>query len=132
MATLRRKRRSPQQKLADQLARIESKDLFEMNHLMGHFVPSDAFKPATEGPHSRQRIFTAHNTFWGFIGQVLSAESGCVEVGERGKGGKGKGERERGQPGGKGERGERGQPVIRVVLISSRYLDNNLYFIFRV
>jgi hypothetical protein len=80
LKTLRRKRRTPQQKLADQLAELESKTLIEMDRLMGRFIPSEAFKPTQSGAHSRQRIFTAHNTFWGFMSQVLSADSSCVEV----------------------------------------------------
>lgn len=80
LQTLRRKRRTPQQKLADHLAQIESKTLIEMDRLMGRFVPAAAFKPTEAGAHSRQRIFTSHNTFWGFMSQVLSTDGGCLEV----------------------------------------------------
>lgn len=80
LQTLRRKRRSPQQKLSDQLTDLQSKNLIEMDRIMGRYVPTNAFRPTSEGAHSRQRVFTAHNTFWGFLSQVLSTDSGCVEI----------------------------------------------------
>ena len=65
LQTLRRKRRSPQQKLADHLAKIEAKNLFELEHYLGGFIPSKKLTPASQGHHSRQRTFTAKNCFWG-------------------------------------------------------------------
>ena len=80
LQTLRRKRRSPQQKLADHLAKIEAKNLFELEHYLGGFIPSKKLTPASQGHHSRQRTFTAKNCFWGFMSQVFSTDGGCREV----------------------------------------------------
>ena len=80
LPTLRRKGRTPQQKLADKLAQIQSKSLTQLDEVLGRFIPSSAIRASESGTFSRHRLYSAANTFWAFMGQVLSTDGGCQEV----------------------------------------------------
>jgi len=78
--TLRRKPRSPQQKLADETCRLKQKSLAQLSVCFDRVIPQALLRPNEFGAHSRSRIFNKENTFWAFFSQVLDADGGCVEV----------------------------------------------------
>jgi hypothetical protein len=80
LATLRKKPRTSQQILADKLAEIRRKDFPQLGEAFGRFVPPQILAPSKSGAHSRRRLFSKHNTFWAFAGQVLSEDGSCQEV----------------------------------------------------
>lgn len=80
LQTLRRKPRSPQQKLAEKLALLQQKSFKQIGEVFEKFIPRPLLKPAKEGAMSRTRLFSKENTFWAFFSQVLDADGGCKEV----------------------------------------------------
>lgn len=78
--TLRRKPRSLQQKLADQLAQLKQKTFKQLGEVFERFIPHAILKPEREGPMSRRRLLSKENTFWAFFSQILDADGGCKEV----------------------------------------------------
>lgn len=80
LQTLRRKPRSPQQKLAGELALIQQKSFKQIGEVFEKFIPRQLLKPEKEGAMSRRRLFSKENTFWAFFSQVLDADGGCKEV----------------------------------------------------
>jgi len=54
------------------LARIEQ--------TLGPALPADLLRKPHAGPHSRRRVFDLTRTFWGWIWQVLQANTSCREV----------------------------------------------------
>jgi len=58
LQTLRRKPRSAQQKLADELTRLKQKSFKQIGELFERFVPRSLLKPAQTGVMSRRRIFS--------------------------------------------------------------------------
>jgi Transposase DDE domain len=78
--TLRRKPRSAQQKLADELARLKQKSFKQIGEIFDNFIPRSLLKPEQAGAMSRRRIFFKENTFWAFFSQILDADGGCKEV----------------------------------------------------
>ncbi len=78
--TLRKKPRSAQQLLADKLSIIKQKSLSQLADFLSKFIPSHYLQPEQAGTHSRRRIYSKENTFWGFFSQVLDADGGCQEV----------------------------------------------------
>lgn len=75
-----RKPRLPQQKFADQIAYFKRKSFKQIGEIFGCFIPCDVLKPEPSGAMSRRSIFSKENTFWAFLGQVLSSDGGCKEV----------------------------------------------------
>lgn len=80
LPTLRRRPRSPSQKLAEERARIRRHSLSQLGELFSNILPSTAFELGTNGAFSRRRLFSKANTFWAFFSQVLDADGGCQEV----------------------------------------------------
>ena len=72
--------RSPQQKLAGELALIQQKSFKQIGEVFEKFIPRQLLKPEKEGAMSRRRLFSKENTFWAFFSQVLDADGGCKEV----------------------------------------------------
>lgn len=80
LETLRRKPRSTQQKLADELRLLKQKNFAQLGEAFDGFIPEKLLSPAAEGAHSRRRLFSKSNTFWAFLSQVLSDDGSCQEV----------------------------------------------------
>jgi hypothetical protein len=80
LPTLHRKPRTSQQKLADELTEIRQKNFAQLGEAFGRFVPLNSLEPSQVGQHSRRRLLSKHNTFWAFLGQVLSEDGSCQEV----------------------------------------------------
>jgi len=80
LQTLRRKPRSPQQKLAEKLALLRQKSFKQIGEVFERFIPHTLLKPEPAGAMSRRRLFSKENTFWAFLSQVLDADGGCKEV----------------------------------------------------
>jgi hypothetical protein len=78
--TLRKKPRSLQQKLTDQLTQLKQKSFKQIGELFEKFIPQALLQPAKAGNWSRIRLFSKENTFWAFFSQVLNADGGCKEV----------------------------------------------------
>jgi len=72
--------RTGHQKLSDHLSLLKKKSFIQLGECFGKFIPSHYLTSAQSGRHSRNRIFSKHNTFWAFLSQVLDAEGGCKEV----------------------------------------------------
>jgi hypothetical protein len=80
LQTLRRKPRTEQQVLAEELAEIRRKTISQLGEVFSKFLPVEVLRPSSSGQHSRRRIFSKENTFWAFLGQVLNADGSCQEV----------------------------------------------------
>ena len=80
LQTLRRKPRSSQQKLADEMVALKQKSFAQLGEYFGRFIPSECLRPTQGGAHSRRRLFSRENTFWAFLSQVLDQDGGCREV----------------------------------------------------
>jgi Transposase DDE domain len=80
MQTLRKKPRSAQQKLADNIVLLKQKSFKQIGAVFEKFIPHSLLKPERDGPMSRRRLFSKENTFWAFFSQVLDADGGCKEV----------------------------------------------------
>jgi len=76
----RRKARSSQQILADQIQRLKQKSFSQLGECLGKFIPARYLHPTSSGALSRRRIYSKENTFWAFFSQVLDADGGCKEV----------------------------------------------------
>jgi len=80
LETLRRKPRSTQQKLADELAILKKKSFAQLGEAFGDFIPETLLAPRASGGHSRRRLYSKSNTFWAFMGQMFSEDGSCQEV----------------------------------------------------
>ena len=80
MPTLRRKPRSAQQKLAEEMIFLKQKSFKQIGEFFEKFIPNSLLKPESRGAMSRRRLFSKENTFWAFFSQVLDADGGCKEV----------------------------------------------------
>lgn len=80
MQTLRKKPRSAQQKLADNMVLLKQKSFKQIGEVFEKFIPQGLLKPERDGAMSRRRLFSKENTFWAFFSQVLDADGGCKEV----------------------------------------------------
>lgn len=80
LPTLRRKPRSAQQRLRDEYDKLRAKSFDQLGAAFTRFIDESHLKPARNGPQSRHRIFSKKNTFWAFMGQVLSEDGSCQEV----------------------------------------------------
>ena len=80
LETLRRKPRSMQQKLADELRLLKQKSFAQLGEAFEGFIPEKLLAPSSSGAHSRRRLFSKSNTFWAFLSQVLSDDGSCQEV----------------------------------------------------
>jgi len=80
LPTLRKKPRSAQQIMAQNLAEIKQKSLSQLSLCFSGFIANKHLVPAGSGPLSRRRFYSKENTFWAFLSQVLDADGGCQEV----------------------------------------------------
>ena len=80
LQTLRRKPRTPRQKLATELASLKEKSFKQVGEIFERFIPHPLLKPDKSGAMSRRRLFSKENTFWAFFSQVLDSDGGCKEV----------------------------------------------------
>jgi hypothetical protein len=80
MLTLRRKPRSAQQKLVEEMTLLKQKSFKQIGEVFEKFIPHSLLKPERNGAMSRRRLFSKENTFWAFFSQVLDADGGCKEV----------------------------------------------------
>jgi hypothetical protein len=80
MQTLRRKPRSAQQKLAEEMTLLKQKSFKQIGEVFEKLIPQALLKPEQQGAMSRRRLFSKENTFWAFFSQVLDADGGCKEV----------------------------------------------------
>lgn len=78
--TLRRKPRSAQQMLAENMALLKQKSFKQVGEVFEKFIPNSLLKPEQSGSMSRRRLFSKENTFWAFFSQVIDADGGCKEV----------------------------------------------------
>jgi len=76
----RRKARSSQQILSEEIQRLKQKSFNQLSECLGKFIPTRYLHPASSGALSRRRVFSKENTFWAFLSQVLDADGGCKEV----------------------------------------------------
>jgi hypothetical protein len=77
---LRRKARSQQDVLAEEIQQLKQKSFSQLGECLGKFIPGRHLHPASSGALSRRRIYSKANTFWAFFSQVLDADGGCKEV----------------------------------------------------
>jgi hypothetical protein len=77
LETLRRKPRSSQQKLADEMIVLKQKSFAQLGECFGRFIPTEYLRPTQAGAHSRRRLFSRENTFWAFLSQVFDQDGGC-------------------------------------------------------
>ena len=80
LVSLRRRPRTKQQRLREEYERLRAKSFDQLGAAFGKFVEKSHLKPTVRGVHSRQRVFSKENTFWAFMGQVLSEDGSCQEV----------------------------------------------------
>src|SRR6056297_1730211 len=80
LQTLRRKRRSTMQKLADEIELLKQKSFKQTGEMFGKFIPEKELRPEESGSMSRIRLFSKENTFWAFLSQVICPDGGCKEV----------------------------------------------------
>jgi len=80
MQTLRRKPRTAQQKLAEEMTLLKKKSFKQVGAVFEKFIPPALLKPERDGDMSRRRLFSKENTFWAFFSQVIDADGGCKEV----------------------------------------------------
>ncbi len=80
LSTLRKKPRSAQQKLIEQLKKIKKKSLSQLGECFRQYIPSTMLKQSNNGAMSRRRIFSFENTFWMFFSHILDADGGCQEA----------------------------------------------------
>lgn len=80
LSTLRRRPRSAQQQMADELELIRRKSFDHLSHVFRRSVPGLALKQSAEGTNSRTRIYNKTTTFWAFMSQILSEDGSCQEV----------------------------------------------------
>lgn len=78
--TLRRTRRSSQQKMVAEIGLLKQKTFKQTGELFGKFIPENKLRPEASGTMSRIRLFSKENTFWAFFSQVISPDGGCKEV----------------------------------------------------
>jgi IS4 transposase len=78
--TLSKKRRTTEQKLADEIAKAKTRSLDQLSQCFAKLIPGHLLAQNTSGKHSRSRIFTKQTTFWAFLSQVIDADGGCSEV----------------------------------------------------
>ena len=64
LQTLRRKSRSPQQKLAEKLALLQQKSFKQLGEVFEKFIPRSPLKPEKESAMIRRRLFSKENAFW--------------------------------------------------------------------
>ncbi len=86
LSTLRKKPRSAQQKLIEQLKKIKQKSLSQLGECFRQYIPSTMLKQNNNGVMSRRRIFSFENTFWMFFSQVLDADGGWSGGGAKNSG----------------------------------------------
>ena len=80
LPTLRRRPRSAQQQMADELELIRRKSFDHLSRVFRRSVPDLALKQSHEGTNSRTRIYNKTTTFWAFMSQILSEDGSCQEV----------------------------------------------------
>jgi hypothetical protein len=78
--TLGKKRRSAMWRLANERAKMKIRTLEQLSECFKKLIPQRLLSQNQKGHHSRSRIFTKANTFWGFFSQVINADGGCSEV----------------------------------------------------
>ena len=78
--TLNKKRRTTQQRLADELAEAKSRSIEQLSKCFEEIIPQHLLCQNESGKHSRSRIFTKATTFWAFFSQIIDADGGCAEV----------------------------------------------------
>jgi hypothetical protein len=54
--------------------------LSQIEQTLAPALPGDLLHKPDGGPHSRQRVFDLTRTFWGWVWQVLQANTSCREV----------------------------------------------------
>jgi len=80
LPTLRRKPKTEQQKLLDEIKQLKQKSFSQLGEFFNQFIPSHLFESTSQGLWSRHRFFNKVNTFWLFFSQVVDADGGCKEV----------------------------------------------------
>lgn len=80
LPTLRRKSRSAQQQMMDEIEKIRLKSFTNLSNMFEKSIPSALLKTGNTGSNSRNRIYNKSNTFWLFMNQLLSDDGSCQEV----------------------------------------------------
>jgi hypothetical protein len=80
IATLRRRPRSAQQKLREELIALQTKCFDHLEDMLEGFLPTDALKSPDSGAGSRDRVYTKRNTFFAFMQQSWSEDGSCQEA----------------------------------------------------
>lgn len=78
--TLGKKKRSTEQRLADEVAKAKERSIEQLSKCFELLIPKRLLDQNKEKKHSRSRIFTKENTFWAFLSQIFDADGGCAEV----------------------------------------------------
>jgi hypothetical protein len=66
------------QKLKARLSANSS--LCELRETFGLMIPDALLSTETNGPNSRERLYSPRVTFWAFLAQVLSPDTACREI----------------------------------------------------
>ena len=69
--------------LAPMGARLQSlrhHSLHQLETLFMPFLAPGLLSQAEEGANSRERVYSARRTFWGFLAQVLNPDCACREI----------------------------------------------------
>lgn len=70
--------------LGDSLAELRDSPVARLGQLLAGWLPASAFAlKRASGANSRDRQFSVHTTFWGFLWQVLTPGSSCRQVVQR-------------------------------------------------
>ena len=80
LQTLRRKPRSAQQKLAEEIRLLKEKSFCQPGEAFARVVPASLLRQNDKGKNSRVRIFSKENTFWAFFSRILDSDGGGSEV----------------------------------------------------
>lgn len=80
LQSLRRKPRSAQHKLADEVRLLRRKNFKQLGEIFGRSIPANFLKPNASGKLSRNRFYSKDNVFWAFFSQVIDCDGGCKEV----------------------------------------------------
>ena len=67
-------------RLGQRSRQVRAANLNQLEELLQGFLPAALFDPASQGAHSRERIFSLARTMWCFFWQVLDSNRSCRAV----------------------------------------------------
>jgi hypothetical protein len=66
--------------LGRRVQRLRQQSLGHLELLFQPLLPPGLLSQTDEGPNSRERVYSVHRTFFGFLGQVLKPDTSCREI----------------------------------------------------